>query len=65
MAASAAETRDEARKQAAEVFRVYNEILRKAAALDFDDLLLRAVELLPRSSRCPRRLERALPLPHG
>src|SRR5271170_1623136 len=46
MAASAAETRDEARKQAAEVFRVYNEILRKAAALDFDDLLLRAVELL-------------------
>jgi len=46
MAASASETRDEARKQAAEVFRVYNEILRKAAALDFDDLLLRAVELL-------------------
>ncbi len=46
MAASAAETRDEARKQAAEVFRVYTEILRKAAALDFDDLLLRAVELL-------------------
>ena len=46
MAASASETRDEARKQAAEVFRVYNEILRKAAALDFDDLLLRAVDLL-------------------
>ena len=46
MAASASETHDEARKQAAEVFRVYNEILRKAAALDFDDLLLRAVELL-------------------
>jgi DNA helicase-2/ATP-dependent DNA helicase PcrA len=42
----AAEARDDARKQAAEVFRVYNEILRKAAALDFDDLLLRAVELL-------------------
>jgi DNA helicase-2/ATP-dependent DNA helicase PcrA len=46
MAAMAAEARDDARKQAAEVFRVYNEILRKAAALDFDDLLLRAVELL-------------------
>ncbi len=46
MAAMAAEARDEARKQAAEVFRVYNDILRKAAALDFDDLLLRAVELL-------------------
>jgi DNA helicase-2/ATP-dependent DNA helicase PcrA len=46
MAASAAKARDDARKHAAEVFRVYNEILRKAAALDFDDLLLRAVELL-------------------
>ena len=32
----------------AKVFRVYSEILRKAAALDFDDLLLRAVELLRR-----------------
>jgi ATP-dependent DNA helicase UvrD/PcrA len=46
MAAAAAKARDDARKHAAEVFRVYNEILRKAAALDFDDLLLRAVELL-------------------
>ncbi len=46
MAASAAEARDDARKHAAEVFRVYSDILRKAAALDFDDLLLRAVELL-------------------
>jgi DNA helicase II / ATP-dependent DNA helicase PcrA len=46
MATSAAEARDDARKQAAEVFRVYSDILRKAAALDFDDLLLRAVELL-------------------
>ena len=46
MAVSAAEARDDAREQAAEVFRVYNEMLRKAAALDFDDLLLRAVDLL-------------------
>ncbi|MGB8800678.1 MAG: UvrD-helicase domain-containing protein [Candidatus Acidiferrales bacterium] len=46
MAASAAEARDDVRQKAAEVFRVYNEILHKAAALDFDDLLLRAVELL-------------------
>lgn len=44
MAASAG--RDQSRKHAAEVFRVYNEILRKAGALDFDDLLLRAVDLL-------------------
>ena len=54
-----------ARKQAAEVFRVYNEILRKAAALDFDDLLLRAVELLREHRRCARRVERALPIPDG
>jgi DNA helicase-2/ATP-dependent DNA helicase PcrA len=46
MAAAAAEVHDDIRQKAAEVFRVYNEILRKAAALDFDDLLLRAVELL-------------------
>jgi DNA helicase II / ATP-dependent DNA helicase PcrA len=46
MASAAAEARDDARQQAAEVFRIYNDILRKAAALDFDDLLLRAVELL-------------------
>jgi DNA helicase-2/ATP-dependent DNA helicase PcrA len=46
MAAAAADVRDDVRQKTAEVFRVYNEILRKAAALDFDDLLLRAVELL-------------------
>jgi DNA helicase II / ATP-dependent DNA helicase PcrA len=46
MAAAAADARDDVRQKAAEVFRAYNEILRKAAALDFDDLLLRAVELL-------------------
>ena len=38
--------RDDTRKQVSEVFRVYNEILRKSAALDFDDLLLRAVQML-------------------
>jgi DNA helicase II / ATP-dependent DNA helicase PcrA len=46
MEASAAQARDESRKDAASIYRVYNEILRKAAALDFDDLLLRAVDLL-------------------
>ena len=46
MEASAAQARDESRKETAAVFRAYNEILRKASALDFDDLLLRAVELL-------------------
>ncbi len=46
MEASAATMRDETRKDVARVFRAYNEMLRKASALDFDDLLLRAVELL-------------------
>ena len=46
MEASADIARDEERKEVAKVFRAYNEMLRKASALDFDDLLLRAVELL-------------------
>jgi ATP-dependent DNA helicase UvrD/PcrA len=46
MESQAAQLRDAGRKDAAAVFRAYDEILRKAAALDFDDLLLRAVELL-------------------
>ena len=46
MEASAEIARDEERKEVAKVFRAYNEMLRKASALDFDDLLLRAVELL-------------------
>ena len=46
METSATRARDESRKETAAVYRRYNEILRKAAALDFDDLLLRAVDLL-------------------
>jgi DNA helicase-2/ATP-dependent DNA helicase PcrA len=46
METSAEIARDEERKEVAKVFRAYNEMLRKASALDFDDLLLRAVELL-------------------
>jgi DNA helicase-2/ATP-dependent DNA helicase PcrA len=41
-----AEAFDETRKQVASLYRAYNEMLRKASALDFDDLLLRAAELL-------------------
>jgi DNA helicase II / ATP-dependent DNA helicase PcrA len=37
---------DRGRKDEAKVYRIYNEILRKASAVDFDDLLLRAVDLL-------------------
>jgi DNA helicase II / ATP-dependent DNA helicase PcrA len=46
MESEAAQVRDDSRKEVASIFRVYTEILRKASALDFDDLLLRAVELL-------------------
>jgi len=46
MESQAAQMRDPGRQDAAKAFRAYNEILRKAAALDFDDLLLRAVELM-------------------
>ena len=46
MRAEADQARDQERQQASEVFRVYEDILRKGAALDFDDLLLRSVELL-------------------
>ena len=37
---------DQTRRKVAQVFRAYDDILRKASGLDFDDLLLRAVELL-------------------
>lgn len=50
MEASAGVARDEERKEVAKVFRAYNEMLRKASALDFDDLLLRAVELLQQNA---------------
>ncbi len=46
MEAQAREMRNPGREDAAKICRVYNDILRKAAALDFDDLLLRAVDLL-------------------
>ncbi len=46
MQTQAAQMRDGGRQDVAKVFRAYNEILRKASAVDFDDLLLRAVELL-------------------
>jgi ATP-dependent DNA helicase UvrD/PcrA len=44
--ADAAKMRDPSRETVASIFRAYNEMLREASALDFDDLLLRAVGLL-------------------
>jgi DNA helicase II / ATP-dependent DNA helicase PcrA len=46
MESDAQQAHDRGRQDAAKVFRAYEEILRKAAAVDFDDLLLRAVQLL-------------------
>jgi DNA helicase II / ATP-dependent DNA helicase PcrA len=46
MESSARQMQDKTRQQVASIFRSYNDMLRKASALDFDDLLLRAVELL-------------------
>lgn len=46
MESSARQMHDKTRQQVASIFRSYNDMLRKASALDFDDLLLRAVELL-------------------
>ena len=46
MEAGARQMHDKTREQVASIFRSYNDMLRKASALDFDDLLLRAVELL-------------------
>ena len=42
----AAKSRNDMREHIANVFRVYNDMLRKAGAVDFDDLLLRSVEVL-------------------
>ena len=46
MESDAIKMRDETRKTVARIIRGYDEMLRSASALDFDDLLLRAVELL-------------------
>jgi DNA helicase-2/ATP-dependent DNA helicase PcrA len=46
MEAEAERSRDPDRKDVAALFRAYETMLRNANALDFDDLLLRAVELL-------------------
>ncbi len=46
MEAEATDARNDNREDVAKVFRLYNEMLRKAGAVDFDDLLLKSVELL-------------------
>ena len=46
MATEARKMHDRGRQDAAKVFAAYESILRNAAAVDFDDLLLRGVELL-------------------
>ncbi len=46
MEAQATGARNDLREQVAAVFRLYNENLRKAGAVDFDDLLLKSVQIL-------------------
>jgi DNA helicase-2/ATP-dependent DNA helicase PcrA len=46
MESQAVQSRDPGRQDTAAIFRSYEGILGKASALDFDDLLLRAVDLL-------------------
>ena len=46
MEADAIDARNDEREDVAKIFRVYNEMLRKAGAVDFDDLLLKSVDLL-------------------
>jgi len=46
MESEATTARNDTREDVAKVFRLYNEMLRKAGAVDFDDLLLKSVELL-------------------
>ncbi len=65
MEAEAGKMRDDTRKQVSEVFRVYNEILRKSAALDFDDLLSADRSDSARSRRRARRVELAIPIFDG
>jgi DNA helicase-2/ATP-dependent DNA helicase PcrA len=51
MEADAQQSRDKDREDVAAIFRTYDAMLRKANALDFDDLLLRAGELLREHSK--------------
>lgn len=46
MEAEAIDARNDEREDVAKIYRTYNEMLRKAGAVDFDDLLLKSVELL-------------------
>ncbi len=46
MESEAADADNDERKKVAQIFRAYNDALRKAGAVDFDDLLLLSVKLL-------------------
>jgi DNA helicase II / ATP-dependent DNA helicase PcrA len=46
MEAEAIDARSDERRDVAKIYRLYDEMLRKAGAVDFDDLLLKSVQLL-------------------
>jgi DNA helicase-2/ATP-dependent DNA helicase PcrA len=54
MAEAAAENGDQNAKLIARVFEAYEQVLRQAGALDFDDLLLKAAEVLRESEEARR-----------
>ncbi len=54
MAEAAAESGDQDARVAARVYETYQDILQKAGALDFDDLLLKAAEVLRESDEARR-----------
>jgi len=54
----AADAYDELGRVTAEVFRIYESILRQAGAVDFDDLLLRGVKLLADYADCREKWSR-------
>ena len=49
----------------ANVFNEYEKRLRKSNALDFDDLLIRTVELFDKFPASRRKIQHALPTRHG
>ena len=49
-------------EQVADIYRLYQQRLVEASAMDFDDLLMVTVELVCRFSRCSRALSAAIPV---
>lgn len=64
-ATRAAASGDYAKKKQAEIYREYQEALRKNNALDFDDLIVKTVELFRVDAQVLDYYQEPLPLHHG